>query len=114
DWDIELSPLGRKQAAKLGVWWSRLGREDRPSLVLCSPYRRAIHTWEAMKKASIRSGLDPVLVVDERLRDREMGALELWSPAAIRADAPEEAERRTRLGDWFYRPPDLRTPHSQC
>ncbi|MGK8465851.1 histidine phosphatase family protein [Nocardia cyriacigeorgica] len=104
DWTIELSPLGRQQAATLGEWWSRLGG-DRPGLVLCSPYLRTRQTWAAMEQAARGSGDDPVVVVDERLRDREMGALELWSPAAIRRDAPEEAERRARLGDWFYRPP---------
>ncbi|WP_280234471.1 histidine phosphatase family protein [Nocardia cyriacigeorgica] len=105
DGDIELSPLGRDQAAKLGEWWSGFGRHDRPGLVLCSPYLRTRQTWAAMAQAARHSGDEPIVVVDERLRDREMGALELWSPAAIRADAPDEAERRARLGDWFYRPP---------
>ncbi|WP_249358052.1 histidine phosphatase family protein [Nocardia cyriacigeorgica] len=104
DWTIELSPLGRQQAATLGEWWARLS-VDRPRLVLCSPYLRTRQTWAAMEQAARGSGDDPVVVVDERLRDREMGALELWSPEAIRRDAPEEAERRARLGDWFYRPP---------
>ncbi|WP_280480517.1 histidine phosphatase family protein [Nocardia cyriacigeorgica] len=104
DWTIELSPLGEQQAAALGKWWSGLGG-DRPGLVLCSPYLRTRKTWAAMERAARGSGADPVVVVDERLRDREMGALELWSPARIRRDAPEEAERRQRLGDWFYRPP---------
>ncbi|WP_324197431.1 histidine phosphatase family protein [Nocardia cyriacigeorgica] len=104
DRTIELSALGRQQAAALGAWWSRLGG-DRPRIVLCSPYLRTRHTWAAMEQAAHGCGDDPVVVVDERLRDREMGALELWSPAAIRRDAPEEAERRARLGDWFYRPP---------
>ncbi|TLF81325.1 histidine phosphatase family protein [Nocardia cyriacigeorgica] len=104
DWTIELSPLGRQQAAALGAWWAGFDG-DRPGLVLCSPYLRTRQTWAAMEQAARGSGADPIVVVDERLRDREMGALELSSPAAIRRGAPEEAERRARLGDWFYRPP---------
>jgi broad specificity phosphatase PhoE len=51
-------------------------------------------------------GVPPVeAVVDERLRDREMGVFELHPPTALRARAPEEAARRELLGDWYYRPP---------
>jgi broad specificity phosphatase PhoE len=47
----------------------------------------------------------PPLLVDERLRDREMGIFEMHPPGALRARSPEEAARRARLGDWYYRPP---------
>jgi broad specificity phosphatase PhoE len=44
-------------------------------------------------------------LVDERLRDREMGVFELFPPAVLRARAPEEGLRRERVGNWSYRPP---------
>jgi broad specificity phosphatase PhoE len=47
----------------------------------------------------------PEALVDERLRDREMGVFELHPPTALRARAPREAARRELLGDWHYRPP---------
>jgi broad specificity phosphatase PhoE len=47
----------------------------------------------------------PHALVDERLRDREMGVFELHPPTALRAGSPQEAARRELLGDWYYRPP---------
>ncbi|MEE1759622.1 histidine phosphatase family protein [Streptomyces sp. SP18BB07] len=74
-----------------------------PDLVVCSPYVRARQTWEVM--AGHPGAVPPPLLVDERLRDREMGMFEMHPPAALRARAPEEAARRARTGEWFYRPP---------
>ncbi|MFI6086050.1 histidine phosphatase family protein [Streptomyces sp. NPDC051217] len=45
------------------------------------------------------------VLVDERLRDWEMGVFELHPPAALHARSPEEAARRELLGEWCYRPP---------
>lgn len=50
------------------------------------------------------------MVTDERCRDREMGIFELFPPQAIRRRAPQEFERRARLGEWFYRPPGGESP----
>src|SRR5262249_53883863 len=47
----------------------------------------------------------PPLRVDERLRDREWGALEMMTRAAIKRRYPEELERRRWMGDFRYRPP---------
>ncbi|MFF7394114.1 histidine phosphatase family protein [Streptomyces scabiei] len=105
--DVPLSGLGRTQAQALGGWLAGLARGDDdvpgPDLVVCSPYVRARQTWELM--AGHPGVVPPPLLVDERLRDREMGVFEMHPPAALRARAPEEAARRARTGDWFYRPP---------
>ncbi|MEV5510823.1 histidine phosphatase family protein [Streptomyces orinoci] len=100
---VPLSPLGRRQAQATGEWLAALGPDDRPHLVLCSPYSRALQTWEGI--TSVLREPPPPMLVDERLRDREMGTLELLTPSAVRARAPQEAERRARVGEWFYRPP---------
>jgi broad specificity phosphatase PhoE len=50
-------------------------------------------------------GLDIPAVRDERLRDRELGVLDLLTGRGVRARLPVEAERRARLGKFYYRPP---------
>lgn len=103
---VPLSAAGVAQARAAGRWLGRLPDADRPTLVVCSPYLRAVQTWEAMAAVARALGASPGEAhVDERLRDREMGVLELLTPPALRERAPEEAARRERVGDWHYRPP---------
>src|SRR4051794_29854014 len=103
---VPLSPLGVVQARAAGQWLGRLNGVDRPTVVVCSPYVRAVQMWEVMAGAAGKLGLVPArALLDERLRDREMGVLELMTPPALRTRAPEEADRRDRVGDWFHRPP---------
>lgn len=47
----------------------------------------------------------PPLLLDERLRDRELGVLESLTPRGVQARQPAEAARRQRLGRFYYRPP---------
>ncbi|MEU3312822.1 histidine phosphatase family protein [Streptomyces sp. NPDC006662] len=104
DRDVPLSETGQVQAQALGAWLTALAKG--PDLVVCSPYARARQTWQAMADRAAAVGLPaPACLVDERLRDREMGVFELHPPAALRARAPEEADRRRLQGEWFYRPP---------
>lgn len=103
---VPLSERGVRQAEALGRWLAGLGAGERPELVVCSPYLRALRTWEVMAAVAGETGVPyGSALVDERLRDREMGVLELMTPPAIRAHAPAEADRRERVGEWFYRPP---------
>ncbi|MBF6419653.1 histidine phosphatase family protein [Nocardia farcinica] len=104
DADVPLSDLGVRQAETLGG----LLAAQPPDLVICSPYRRTRQTWAAMVRAAralVPGWSPPRAVLDERLRDREMGVLELHPPAAIRRLAPQEAHRRIRQGGWAYRAP---------
>src|SRR5215211_7259970 len=69
DVDVPLSPLGERQARALGHWFGRLPAEQRPNVVLTSPYVRAVRTAELICE---EAGLDPDgvgLVCDERLRE---------------------------------------------
>ncbi|WP_224769009.1 histidine phosphatase family protein [Nocardioides ochotonae] len=100
DADVELSETGREQAEALGRWMSDAPEELRPTLVISSPYRRAAQTAEV---AAARAGL-PVSF-DERLRERDLGALDGLTGRGIRARHPEEAARRSRLGKFYYQPP---------
>ena len=99
---VPLTAWGREQSAALGRWWARAPRERWPDLVVCSPYARARETWAVAAEAWPDA---PEPLVDERLRDREMGVFELMTPLAIEARAPEEAQRRAAVGEWRYRPP---------
>ncbi|GAA1164088.1 histidine phosphatase family protein [Nocardioides aquiterrae] len=97
DADVELSPAGRDQAGALGRWLDEKAPDDwRPTVVLSSPYRRAAETAE-------RAGLDAVL--DERLRERDLGIFDGLTGAGIRARYPDEATRRQKLGKFYYQPP---------
>ncbi|GGK36508.1 histidine phosphatase family protein [Nocardia camponoti] len=108
DADVELTDVGRWEARKLGQWLAGLGSVQRPDLVVCSPYLRTRLTWALMAATATERNrhLRPIrTVVDERIRDREMGIFDLFPQPAIRRASPSEAARRERLGDWWYRPP---------
>lgn len=103
---VPLSPRGLRQGRAVGRWFARLSPADRPHVVICSPYLRAVQTWEAI--AATARGRDvpaPHALIDERLRDRETGSLELMTGPAVRARAAAEAARAERVGEWFHRPP---------
>ncbi|MFZ3414931.1 histidine phosphatase family protein [Arthrobacter sp. 3Tela_A] len=97
DPDVPLSADGERQAVALGAWLASLPAEERPDSVWCSPYLRARQTAEL-------AGLSPFRV-DERLRDRELGILDLLTSRGVAARYPVEAERKQWLGKFAYRPP---------
>ncbi len=101
DADVPLSDEGRGQAADFGRWLERLVPDHRPDAVLSSPYRRAVETAE-IAAAAIGGGR---IRTDERLRDRELGVLDLLTSRGVAERRPEEAARKRRLGRLYYRPP---------
>jgi broad specificity phosphatase PhoE len=102
DADVPLSPLGREQAAALGRRLAALPPGERPTAVVCSPYVRARDT---ARLALEHLADPPPIVLDERLRDRELGVLFMLTQRGIQARYPEEAERKRRIGKFYYRPP---------
>ena len=46
DADVPLSRLGEEQSVALGRWFSAMAVDERPNVVLISPYRRAKQTAE--------------------------------------------------------------------
>ena len=100
DADVELSPLGRDQAAAVGRWLADAPEEWRPTLVVTSPYRRAADTARTAV-----GELEVPLLVDERLRERDLGAFDGLTGRGIRARHPEEAARRDKVGKFYYQPP---------
>ena len=100
DADVPLSDTGRKQAEAVGRWLADQPEDERPEFALVSPYLRA---RETAGLALAGSGLQEV--VDERLRDRELGSFDLLTGRGVAARLPDEAGRRRRLGKFYYRPP---------
>lgn len=102
DADVALSALGREQARAFGRWLAELPAERRPQSLWCSPYVRARETAEeALREAK----MELPQRVDERLRDRELGMLDLLTAEGRRLRFPEEEQRRRWLGKFYYRPP---------
>ena len=104
DVDVPLSELGERQAAALGRWFAELPEEQRPTIVLTSPYLRARQTTAHIADAG---GLhrDVCTEIDERLREKEFGILDRLTRAGILERFPEQAEARARTGKFYHRPP---------
>jgi broad specificity phosphatase PhoE len=100
DADVELSPTGREQAAAVGRWLHGAGEEWRPTVVVSSPYERAAQTARVASEA-----LDLPVAYDERLRERDLGVFDGLTGRGIRAQYPDEAARRSKLGKFYYQPP---------
>jgi broad specificity phosphatase PhoE len=101
DADVELSGGGRDQARALGLALAASADDERPDVVWCSPYVRALQTARIALEAA---DLELPVRVDERLRDRELGVLDRLTFTGVQARHPEEAELRKRLGKFYHRP----------
>ena len=100
DADVGLSPTGVEQAGALGDWLQpRISELD---TLWSSPYARARQTLAA---ALGEQHGDRVVFADERLRDRELGVLDLLTHAGVQARFPGELARRRHLGKFYHRPP---------
>ncbi|QBS43754.1 histidine phosphatase family protein [Nocardia sp. CS682] len=105
DMTIELTELGQRQAAALGRWLASLDPDQLPDLVLCSPYLRAVQTWQLAEQELLAANRTlPCHRIDQRLHDRSRGRLKHLPPAAVRERFPDEPAKEARdpLG---YRPP---------
>ena len=104
DVDVPLSPLGEDQSRALGAWLADLPEQERPSVVLTSPFLRA---WETAAIVARAGGLAPdaKTIVDERLREKEFGILDRLTKAGMEQRHPEQAALRARMGKFYFRPP---------
>jgi broad specificity phosphatase PhoE len=106
DIDTPLSELGVQQSLALGKWFGKLPANQRPQVVLCSPYVRARETARLlMDQAGLRHGHDVRLRVDERLREKEFGLLDRLTRHGIQQKYPELHAQRTHVGKFYFRPP---------
>jgi broad specificity phosphatase PhoE len=105
DVDVPLSALGEKQAEAAGRWFAALPRDERPEIILSSPYVRARQTAKIICDQGALAGGPARTIIDERLREREFGIFDRLTTAGIRHRFPEEAAHRRRLGKFYHRPP---------
>ncbi len=101
DADVPLSGTGIDQARAWGQSLRHLPPAGRFESVWCSPYRRA---QETASLALQEVGVNLPLRVDERLRDRELGVLDLLTTRGVQARFPDEAIRRRWHGKFYHRP----------
>ncbi len=105
DVDVPLSPRGERQADALGRWFAAMPREQQPQVVLASPYVRARGT-AARVHAQGGTPVPPArFAIDERLREKEFGVLDLLTRMGIETEFPDQARFRTLLGKFYHRPP---------
>lgn len=107
DVDVPLSPLGERQATALGHWFGSLPLNQRPTVVITSPYVRARQTTAIIKELGDFPYASDVasLVVDERFREKEFGILDGLTRYGIMERFPDQAAFRTSLGKFYHRPP---------
>lgn len=105
DVDVPLSRLGEEQAKAAGDWFASLLANERPQVILSSPYLRAKQTAKIICESGALAGGPQHTILDERLREREFGIFDRLTTAGIRARHPEEAAHRRMLGKFYHRPP---------
>lgn len=104
DADIPLSDLGCRQAASLGRWFAGQGEEDRPEVLLSSPYLRAFQTGRVFREHGGCAAQERICF-DERLREKELGILDGLTSMGVGNLHPDQAEFRQLLGKFYHRPP---------
>ena len=100
DADVSLSATGQDQADALGTWLE--GHRSTIDGFWVSPYARARQT---LAIAFGEESPPAAVIVDERLRDRELGILDLLTSHGVAHLQPAEMERRRHLGKFYHRPP---------
>ena len=105
DAEVPLTAIGREQSAAIGRWLAAAPAAERPDVVISSPLKRAEQTAAVAVAVAASAGVALRLAVDERLRDRELGVLDRWTRRGVAEHLPDEADRRKRLGRFYYRPP---------
>lgn len=99
DVDVPLSKLGERQARALGRWFASMTPNEKPNVVLSSPYLRAQRTASAVRAASGFESEFTELVIDERLREKEFGILDRLTRLGIEQRHPELAAARQHVGN---------------
>jgi broad specificity phosphatase PhoE len=105
DIDTPLSPLGEQQSVALGEWFGTLPPDERPTVVLSSPYVRARETTRLLLDAAGFGAERVELLHDERLREKEFGILDRFTRHGIQLRFPELHEQRSHVGKFYFRPP---------
>lgn len=71
DVDVPLSALGERQSSAVGRWFRKQPGSERPSVIISSPYARALQTTQLIARELGPAGVE--WLTDERLREKEFG-----------------------------------------
>ena len=105
DIDVPLSELGIAQARALGDWFGKLPTDEKPEVILSSPYLRARATAELVAEHGGMAGDMLKLRTDERLREKEFGILDRLTKLGIQQKHPDLNDQRQHVGKFYFRPP---------
>ena len=100
DVDVPLSDLGHQQAAATGRWFAALPEDQRPEIILSSPYIRAKQTAEAICAAGGLAGGAKPTILDERLRERDSG-FSVCTTSGSRPLSDAAAHRAPKMGKFL-------------
>jgi 2,3-bisphosphoglycerate-dependent phosphoglycerate mutase len=103
DMDTPLTPLGVQQSDALGRHFARLGESERPNVIIASPYVRTRQTQAALCAHLPEPA--PLMLYDERLRERERGVFDGLTRRGVAERLPQEYEKRQFLGKFYHRAP---------
>lgn len=103
DADTPLSDLGLEQARAMAHWFASLPEDQRPDVLMTSPFVRAQQTIACVADALGIARSD--IKIDERLREKEFGILDRYTKQGIINRFPELAEQRALVGKFYFRPP---------
>ena len=106
DVDVPLSALGERAVAALGRWFAALPEDERPNVVLSSPYRPRAQTHGRSSRRRRRLGRAPRRPSSTSGCARRSSACSTGSPrTASSRSHPDQAELRRLLGKFYHRPP---------
>ena len=105
DIDTPLSDLGIAQSQALGRWFAAMAPDEKPEVLLCSPYLRARDTAKHLMEHAALNSEHVVVRYDERLREKEFGILDRLTSFGIAQKHPDLKEQRAHVGKFYFRPP---------
>ncbi len=102
DADTPLTEDGYKQAVKTGLALREVFEENSPCCVFVSPYIRTRETLDGLICGWNKLG-NARIIPDERIREREIGLLEIYTDYRIFFVLnPDQAQLRVLQGDFYY------------
>lgn len=98
--DVPLSERGVIESEKVGEWFKT--QTEIPTIIVSSPYLRATETARIIiEKANLENRK---ILLDERIRERELGIFDRLTKLGAMEKYPEECAKREELGKFYYRP----------
>lgn len=98
--DVPLSEFGAKQSIALGNWFKF--QKEKPTIIVSSPYLRATETARIIaEKARFENRK---IILDERIRERELGVFDRLTKLGAMEKYAEECAKREELGKFYHRP----------